>query len=91
MTDGANNSGIEEGADEVEPLRAKQGAIRIRTEADLISLPERFVRVGERGRTWDLPRRFANYKAVSHAELSVAGAARSLFCGRRTILMIGLS
>jgi hypothetical protein len=38
-------------------------------------LPAKFVRIGRRGKTWNLPRRFCGYKAVSTEQLSVRGAA----------------
>lgn len=38
-------------------------------------LPTKFVRVARRGKTWDLPRRFAGYEAAAYSELSVRGAA----------------
>jgi hypothetical protein len=44
-------------------------------EADPIALPTRIVRVGRRGCTWGISRRFSGFTAVSHDQLSVRGAA----------------
>ena len=62
--------------DEQEGAESVRGAaVTIQSEIDPTFVGEEFVRIGTKGKTWELPRRFANYKAVSHAELSVAGAA----------------
>lgn len=75
MTDHAHSPSDQPIAENAEVTPDRNSELRIRTEVDPISLPVRFVRVGRRGTTWNLPRSFANYKAVSHTELSVAGAA----------------
>ena len=56
-------------------LRFEEAGLKISSEVDLTALATSFVRVGKRGTTWDLPRRFENYKPASPVELSVAGAA----------------
>ena len=38
-------------------------------------LPSKFVRIGKAGMTWNMPRRFFGYTAVSTEKLSVRGAA----------------
>ncbi len=45
------------------------------TAIDPMSLPTAILRVGQKGRTWGMPRRFATYRAVSYELLSVRGAA----------------
>jgi HipA-like C-terminal domain len=45
-------------------------------------LPTRFVRVGRRGATWDLPRRFKGYQASDTHEMSMAGAATKCFLSK---------
>jgi hypothetical protein len=48
------------------------------------TLPSKFVRVGRRGKTWGLPRRFSGYEAADYSELSVRGAAPKIIirkCG----------
>jgi hypothetical protein len=45
-------------------------------------LPTRFVRVGRRGATWDLPRRFHGYQASDTHVMSMAGAATKCFLSR---------
>jgi hypothetical protein len=45
-------------------------------------LPTRFVRVGKRGMTWDLPRSFVGYKATDSQEMSMAGAATKCFLSK---------
>jgi hypothetical protein len=64
-------------APNIDDLQASTGTVAsFSTEvADPRVLPAKLVRVGRRGRTWSLPRRFARYRAVSHEQLSVRGAA----------------
>jgi hypothetical protein len=45
-------------------------------------LPTRFVRVGRRGSTWNLPRRFVGYEASGTHAMSMAGAATKCFLSR---------
>lgn len=51
---------------------------------DPLILPKTLVRVGQRGRTWDLPRRFSAYEIVSQEQLSVRGAAPKFILRSRT-------
>jgi hypothetical protein len=75
MTDQAPTPSDRPGSENADVPPDKSGELRIRMEVDPISLPERFIRVGKRGTTWNLPRSFADYKAAPPTELSVAGAA----------------
>ncbi|WP_263367095.1 HipA domain-containing protein [Edaphobacter bradus] len=45
-------------------------------------LPTRFVRVGRRGATWGLPRRFQGYQASGEHVMSMAGAATKCFLSK---------
>jgi hypothetical protein len=45
-------------------------------------LPTRFMRVAQRGRTWNLPRSFKGYKAFSQHEMSIGGAATKCFLAK---------
>lgn len=62
---------------EAPPKEAQHSGIlsAISTALDPMSLPTVIVRVGQKGRTWGMPRRFARYKAVSYELMSVRGAA----------------
>jgi hypothetical protein len=62
---------------ELSPASAEQdgGPIGPAVAPDAIVLPKRLVRVARRWATWNLPKRFVGYEAVSHDQLSVRGAA----------------
>ena len=45
-------------------------------------LPTHFVRVGRRGITWELPRRFQGYQATATHLMSIGGAATKCFLSR---------
>jgi hypothetical protein len=47
----------------------------IRTDVDPIALPQRVVRAGRKGRTWGMPRRFADFSVAGPEQLSIRGAA----------------
>lgn len=58
------------------PIPQEDLPVSISTELeDPRVLPSKFVRIGRVGTTWNLPRRFFGYMAVSTEKLSVRGAA----------------